>query len=181
MFTTTTSTGRAAWAGLAAATAAALLLVGCGAAAEKASEQATEQLVESQTGGDVDIDTADGSVEIETEDGSMSFGTGEVPADWPDDVPLPAGLEVLSGSTSDAYDGRLVAIIGTSTDTPEDVLATLKDGLADWTISGESTVTGTDGSTTGAQFETEGRRVTFSATAGADGETSITLGHTTLS
>ncbi len=167
--------------GVAAATATALLLAGCGAAADKASEKATEQLVESQTGGDVDIDTADGSVEIETEDGSMSFGTGEVPAEWPEDIPLPDGLEVLSGSTSDSSDGRLVGIVGTATASPEDILATMKDELADWTISGESTVTGTDGSITGAQWETDGRRVNFAATAGPDGETSITLSHTTLS
>jgi hypothetical protein len=163
----------------------AVLTAGCGAAADKVAEQATEQAIESQTGGDVDIDTSgDGSVEIETEDGSMSFGTGEVPADWPEDVPLPNDLEVLSGSTTQAADGELVAIVGTTSDSPEEMLASMKEALADWTISGESTVTFDDGSSTSAQWETDGRRVTFSASAGTSGAedgTSITLGHTTVS
>jgi hypothetical protein len=170
---------------LAATSLAALLVTGCGAAAEKASEKLTEEAIESQTGGNVDIDASgDGSVEIETEDGSMSFGTGEVPADWPEDIPLPDELVVQSGSTSAAADGDLVAIIGTSSDTPEDLLATYKDALADWTISGEVTTTANDGSSTSAQWEIDGRRFTFVATSGgptAQEETYLTLGHTTLS
>jgi hypothetical protein len=161
------------------------LLAGCGAAAEKASEQLTEEAIESQTGGNVDIDTSgDGSVEIETEDGSMSFGTGEVPADWPEDIPLPDELVVQTGTTSAADDGELVAIIGTSADAPDDLLATYKEALADWTISGETTTTADDGSSSSAQWETDGRRFTFVATSGgptAQEETYVTLGHTTLS
>lgn len=176
-------------AALLATSALALLTAGCGGAADKVSEQvaekAVEQAIESETGGDVDIDASgDGSVEIETDDGSMSFGTGEVPADWPEDVPLPDELVVQSGSTSAAADGQLVAIIGTSTDTPEDLLATYKDALADWTISGEVTTTAADGSSSSAQWETDGRRFTFVATAGGptgQEETYLTLGHTTLS
>lgn len=176
-----------------------LLLAGCGAAAEKASEKATEQMVESQTGGDVDIDSSDGSVQIETEDGTISSdgegnveietedgsfsssGSGEVPASWPEDVPLPAGLTVQVGSEQDASDGRLVSIIGTTTDSPEEVLATLKEALADWEISGEVTTTGNDATTTGAQWEIDGRRFNFSATTGMGSEdTALTYSHTTL-
>ena len=170
---------------LTASALAALLLTGCGAAAEKVSEKAAEQAIESQTGGDVDIDTSgDGSVDIETEDGSMSFGTGEVPADWPEDIPLPDGLVVQTGSTSAAADGELVAIVGTSTDSPEDLLAIYQEALADWTISGEVTTTANDGASSSAQWEIEGRRFTFVATTGgptAQEETYLTIGHTTLS
>lgn len=185
---------------LAATGAAVLLLAGCGAAAEKAAEKAVEQSIESQTGGDVDIDTSgdgsinietedgtfrsdgQGNVEVESEDGSFSSSTsGDVPENWPEDVPLPDELTVLVGGEQDAADGRLVSIIGTTTTSPEDLLAELKGALEGWTISGEVTTTSGDGSTTGAQWETDGRRFNFSATSGPDGETSITLGHTTLS
>ncbi len=161
------------------------LLVGCGAAAEKVSEKATEKMVEQQTGGNVDIDTdGDGSVEIETEDGSMSFGTGEVPEEWPDDIDLPDDLEVQSGTTSDSSDGRLVALVGATDETPEELLARYKDELADWEISGESTSSGGGSTLTGAQWETDGRRVTFAATDGqtpAGDATFLTISHTTPS
>lgn len=166
----------------AAAVAALLLLAGCGAAAEKVSEKATEQAIESQTGGDVDIDTdGEGSVDIETEDGSLSFGTGEIPEEWPQDVPVPEGIEVLSGTTMDASDGKLVSITATSDRSPEELLAELKETLGDWEISGESTMTSTDGDISGAQWDTDGRRFTMAASNGGDGtETSLTMGHTTL-
>lgn len=160
------------------------LLVGCGAAAEKVSERATEKMVEEQTGGKVDIDTdGDGSVEIETEDGAMSFGTGEVPAEWPEDIALPDDLEVQSGTTSDSSDGRLVAVVGATGETPEELLARYEEELADWEISGESTSSGGGSTLTGAQWESEGRRVTFAATNGqtpAGDATFLTISHTAL-
>ncbi|HRW36889.1 MAG: hypothetical protein KDB04_09120 [Acidimicrobiales bacterium] len=165
---------------LATSATALLLLAGCGAAADKVAEKATEKAIESQTGGNVDLDADDGSFTIETDEGTYSSGTGKAPDSWPDDVPLPDGLEVQVGTESDTADGRLVSIIGTVSSTPDEVLADMKDALADWEISDEVTVTGSQGATTSAQFERDGRRVTFTATAGDDGVTAITLGETTL-
>lgn len=167
----------------AVAIVAAFASVSCGAAAEKASEKATEQMIESQTGGDVDVDTdGEGKVDIETEDGSLSFGTGELPEDWPEDITVPKGIEILSSTAMDASDGRLTAITATSDRPPAEILEDLKGQLADWTISGETTTTGDAGSVVGAQWETEGRRVNFAASSGGDGQdVSVTLSHTTLS
>jgi len=54
------------------------------------SDDATENLVEEATGGDVDIDSDDGSISVETDDGSASFGSCEgLPEDFPSDVPTP--------------------------------------------------------------------------------------------
>ncbi len=160
------------------------LLAGCGAAAEKASEKATEKMIEQQTGGKVDIDTdGDGSVEIETEDGSMALGSGEIPKEWPDEIPLPDDLQVQAGTTMDSSDGRLVSIVGGTDDTPEAILASVKEALADWEISGEVTSSGGGGTMSGAQWDTEGRRVTLAATSGSgagDHETFVTISHTTL-
>jgi hypothetical protein len=149
------------------------------------SEKATEKAIEQQTGGKVDIDTSgDGSVDIETEEGSVSLGGGEIPDEWPDEIPLPDDLTVQTGAAMDASDGRLVSVVGATDETPEELLASLKEALADWEISGESTSTGGGGTTTGAQWETDGRRVTFAATSGSGlsgDQTFLTLGHTTLS
>lgn len=160
----------------------ALILSGCGAAAEKASEKATEQILEEQIGGNVDIDTGgDGSVEIETDEGSASFGTGDVPEEWPEFLELPDDVEIQSGTTIDSSDGRLVTIVGITDETPEEVLARYKDLLAEWEISGESTSSGGGSTLTGAQWENGKERVSLAASdTEADGRTFLTLGHTTL-
>ncbi|MCB0977180.1 MAG: hypothetical protein KDB02_06935 [Acidimicrobiales bacterium] len=156
-------------------------LVGCGAASDKATEKLTEKAIEAQTGGDVDIDTkGDGSFKLETEDGSFESGTGKVPSSWPDDVPLPKDIQVLSGQTTDTNDGKLVAIVATTTTAADELLAELKEALSGWKMSGETTSTGGGATITGAQWDTEGRRVTFAATTTGEGETSLTIGHTTI-
>lgn len=158
-----------------------MLITGCGSVAEKAGEKAAEKAIESQGGGNVDIDTSgDGQVSIETEEGSMSFGTGEVPAEWPDDVPLPDGLEVSSGSTIDASDGRLVSITATSDQDPLELLEFYKEALSDWDISGETSTTSTSGDMAGAQWDTDGRRFTFVANTAMGDGTILTAGHTTI-
>ncbi len=166
----------------AAAVVIALILSGCGAAAEKASEKATEQILEEQIGGNVDIDTGgDGSVEIETDEGSASFGTGDVPEEWPEFLELPDDVEIQSGTTIDSSDGRLVTIVGITDETPEEVLARYKDLLAEWEISGESTSSGGGSTLTGAQWANGKERVSLAASdTEADGRTFLTLGHTTL-
>lgn len=78
-----------------------LVTAACGQAAETIAEQA----IESQGGGDVDLDIdQDGETvgfDVENEDGSASvqFGEQDLPDDFP--VPVPDGGEVLMTSTSD--------------------------------------------------------------------------------
>jgi hypothetical protein len=168
---------------VAVAAGAALLFTSCGAAAEKVGEKATEKMIEEQTGGKVDVDTdGDGSVEIETDEGTASFGTGEVPEEWPEMLELPDDLEIQSATTLDGSDGRIVTIVGTTAETPEALLDRYKEALAAWDISGESTSTGGGSTLTGAQWDNGEERVTFAASTGvAEGETFLTMGHTTLS
>ena len=167
---------------VAAAACAALLFTSCGAVAEKAGEKATEKMIEEQSGGKVDIDTDDdGSVEIKTEEGTASFGTGDVPEEWPEILELPDDLEIQSATTLDGSDGRIVSIVGTTAETPEALLARYKEALAAWDISGESTSTGGGTSLTGAQWDNGEARVTLAASTGVtDGGTFLTIGHTTL-
>ena len=171
-------------AALLATSALALLTAGCGGAADKVSEQvaekAVEQAIENEGGGNVDIDTdGDGSLSIETEDGSFSTGTGELPETWPEDVPLPEGLEIGAGTTMDSSDGKLVSITAASDASPAELLEELKETLSAWTISGEVSSTSTTGDLASAQWDTEGRRLTFVATSSPDG-TALTIGHTTI-
>jgi hypothetical protein len=166
---------------LTALTTTSVLITGCGAVAEKAGEKAAEKAIESQGGGNVDIDTSgDGEISIDTDEGSVSFGSGEVPAEWPEDVPIPDGLEVSTGSTIDASDGRLVSVVGTTDLDPAELLELFTDALSDWDISGESSTTSTSGDMTSAQWDTEGRRFTFVATTAMGDGTTMTAGHTPL-
>lgn len=183
---------------LAGTATGAVLLTGCGAAADEAAERAVEQAIESETGGDVDIDTdgdgsfnietedgtissdGDGNVEIDTEDGSFSAGTGEVPEAWPSDIPLPDDLTVLSSTELDSSDGRLILVSGTTGTSAADLLDEYRSALSGWTVSGESTSTGGGATIAGAQFDTDGRRVTVQASE-VEGETTVNVGHTTLS
>lgn len=170
----------------AAVTCMVLLVTSCGAAAdkvsEKVSEKAAEKVIEDQTGGKVEIDTdGDGAVEIETEQGTASFGTGETPEEWPESLDLPGDLEIQSGTTFEGSDGRTVAVVGMTAETPEALLARYKKALATWDISGESTSTSGGTTLAGAQWDNGAARVTLAASAAtADGATFLTISHTTL-
>jgi len=84
-------------------------LTGCGGAQEAASEQLVEQTV----GGDVDVEIGDdGQVaSVETEDGSLEMSaSGEVPEEWPDDVPLFEDGVVSNSQVATTDDGTIVSI-----------------------------------------------------------------------
>lgn len=58
-------------------------------------EELAEQIAESEEGvGDVEIDEDSGEVSVESEEGSATFGGGELPDDFP--IDMPEGGEVQS-------------------------------------------------------------------------------------
>jgi len=85
-------------------------LIGCGGAQEAVSEQ----LVEQTAGGEgVDVELGDdGQVaSVETEDGSLEMSaSGEVPEEWPDDVPLFEDGVVSNSQVATTDDGTIVSI-----------------------------------------------------------------------
>ncbi|HSL75106.1 MAG TPA: hypothetical protein VK853_11585 [Ilumatobacteraceae bacterium] len=132
----------------------ALVLAAVGAVAlsacDSAAESGIERLIESQAGGDVDLDLdGDGGFSIQTEEGGMSIdedgnfvitddsgevvtgnasedggfsaesedgsfridSSGEIPEEWPDDVPRPDGIDDLT-STVQQFDDELGIILG---------------------------------------------------------------------
>lgn len=90
----------------------AMVLTACGNSAERLAEEAAERALESEGGGDVDIelgeDGEEGSIVVETEEGtqSMSFGSGELP----DGLTLPVmdGYEVIGSTVMQQEGGSLV-------------------------------------------------------------------------
>lgn len=104
-----------------------LLLAACFGARERAMENAIEE----QTGGEAEVDIdANGSMRIETEDGTVTTG-GEMPDNWPKDVPTYPGAKVGFGA-SNTTDGGL-GVIMTTSDSIEDVIAFYDAQMSGWT------------------------------------------------
>lgn len=73
---------------------AVLVLTGCG------GEEIAERIAEEAGGADnVEIDPDSGEVHVEGSEGSFSIGGGDIPDGFPDELPIPDGLEV-AGSAS---------------------------------------------------------------------------------
>lgn len=159
--------------------AALLALASCGKAAEKLTEEAIEQ---SAGGGEVDIDDdgsfsfendegsfevdSEGNVKFEGEDGEFSIdgASGELPDGWPDDVPVPDDLEILTGSKTSDGEKDLFSVLGNVPGDPADVFADL---VADFEDEGYDTSnkseTNADGNFFGtAQFTGNGHQIAIS-------------------
>ena len=121
-----------------AVSALAVFAAGCDTIAEQVGEEVAEQAAGGEV--DLDVDESGGNISVETSEGTMSFGGGgELPASFPEDLPLPAGdYEVASsfeGSGGDAGDLRLQTAVMT-TAAYDDVVAHFESALPDagWEI-----------------------------------------------
>ncbi len=167
----------------AAAAAAVLGLVllgsaGCGKAAEKVAEKATEQAIESQGGDDANVDIgSDGQVKIETAEGSYSAGTGEKPKGWPDDVALPDGLEIVTGTDLGGGTETISSIIGTVDDDPASAVAFYEDELSDWEELNRFETSSDGSAMTSLTFTKGDRSVQVTVGQDADGTTTVSVTH----
>ena len=67
------------------------------------------------------IDSENGETVVETEDGTATLSqNGDVPDDFPSDVAVPAGTQILFSQALDTPDGRAFSLGGTSPLTPAD-------------------------------------------------------------
>lgn len=76
-----------------AAALVALIATGCTnpfqkQAEQQAGEKLAENILEKATGEKVDVNSADNSLTITSDEGTMSFGSTELPKNFPTDVPL---------------------------------------------------------------------------------------------
>lgn len=115
------------------ATAPLLLALTIGVGACGGGDGDVEDAIEQAGGGNVDVDGD--SVRVETEEGSFEMSsTGELPDDWPADVPLPDGFVVTAGSSVDGgAEGQLVAVSGNVAMTLDELDAFYADALDGWT------------------------------------------------
>lgn len=155
-------------------------LTGCGAAAEKAAEEATERAVEDATGGSAEVDLDGGEVQVDTEDGSFSAGSAEIPEEWPDDVPVLDEIVVVSSLFSaDSGAGDITTISGSSALTPEELVDAYRDALPDWELEVDGTQAGDGGTFASVVFVNGERRFTVGAASGEGADTAVNLSHTT--
>jgi hypothetical protein len=168
---------------LAAAPAVVLGLAVLGScSSEDVAETLTEQAIESSggDGADVSIDSDTGQVDIETEDGSMSFGTAELPDDWPSEIPLPDGYELTNAMVTGA-DGERNFIIGGTFD--GDAMETF-DSLTEqftqdgWTEVTKTDMSSSDGVNASASFNNDTWQAILSVSELADAGT--TFGYTII-
>jgi hypothetical protein len=65
------------------------------------------------------VDGEDGSFTFEGEDGdefSMNTDEGQLPDDWPSEVPVPEGFEIVSGSSFTSGDDQFLSVFGEASD-----------------------------------------------------------------
>jgi hypothetical protein len=116
-----------------------------------------EEIIESQEGvGDVEIDEESGEVSVETDDGNVVIGGGDIPDDFPIDVPAGGqvlgvieqgenatvslvyqeSFEQISGYFSDWIGSSGVEVVNEfESSTPQSVVWTLQDGEQGYSIS----------------------------------------------
>lgn len=98
-----------------AAAALSLAVVAGACSAEDLAETVTEQAIENEVGGDVDldVDSDDGSISIETDEGSVTYGNnGDLPESFPASFDIAEGMTVaFAGESSDATSTAATAIL----------------------------------------------------------------------
>ena len=138
-----------------------LTSAGCGKVSEKASEKIAEKAIEAGSGGNANVDIdgdgvvieteegtyradGEGNVRIETEDGTYTAGTGDLPEGWPDEIPLPDDLEIVSSSRMGDEAQILLSVVGTTRLSPADAVDLALGGLESWEVVGNYDM-GSDG------------------------------------
>jgi len=152
-------------------------LAACGGAQEAVSER----IVEEVAGEGVDLELGDDGqiASIETEDGSLEMSAnGEVPEEWPDDVPLFEDGTVNSSQVATS-DGQTIVSIDFVTDADAD--AVFEAMVAAYESAGFTTTTTTNmgddsGSIESYIGERNGTSITMSVISNPDEPTLVILG-----
>lgn len=152
-------------------------LSACGKAAEKLSEKAAEKVVEKAAGdgANVDINSKDGTFSIETDEGSFNVGGGEVPDDWPSDVPVPDKFTVMSNMNLSSGDEVNMNMSGTTSMSVDDVIDFYSDAMSAWKESGKTSMTSDGQTVKNLMLSRDDEMLTISASDSDDDGTTIVL------
>lgn len=91
----------------------ALVVSGCGKAAEKATEKAAEKAIETSTGEKAQVDLGKNEITVKTDEGTTKVGgTQEWPAKIPADVPRFTSGKITSVVESTPADGGYQVMVG---------------------------------------------------------------------
>jgi hypothetical protein len=159
--------------------AAGLLAGGCGQVAERVAEQAIENQLESEGGGDVDINIdseGSGEVVIESDDGStnINVGGGEIPDELT--IPLYDGYDVLASTVAETNGETYVTV---SLEYPESDLDGLVEFYEDYFADLEDTFTNQSSSDGVRSWTWSAADFTTGVTVSAfDGQENISVGVT---
>jgi hypothetical protein len=122
----------------------ALGLVGCQSISEKIGEEVGEEIAGGIVGGDVEVDGEDVTIETEDGDVSISGDTGEIPADFPDDVPIYDDSDVDSATSMTSGGTTTFYVNLTTKDDVKTVYEWYKGEVVDegWTITSDILMSG---------------------------------------
>lgn len=113
---------------------------------QKTGEKMAEKLIESQTGGKVDIDSDKGKVTVKTKEGEeIVMGEGQLPANFPKDMPIYPGAKPSGSWISTTKEGKGVMVGLETNDGKNKVVSYYRTELPKngWVI--ETTTTTDDG------------------------------------
>lgn len=159
--------------------AAVVLVAFAGLRSVFSPENIVERAIESQTGGDVDLDLdGEGSMTFEGKDGekfSVTAGdAAKLPSDWPDSVPIMDDATITYAGSMGGGDGTTgLTAVYTVSESKADVVEFYKSELAaeGWTIAGVMDF-GDSGMVTATRNESETVGVTV---ATENGDTTVTV------
>lgn len=145
-------------------------LSACGKAADKLSEKAAEKVAEKAAGGNanVDIDSKDGSFKIETEDGSFQMGGGEIPANWPSDIPLMKGFTPEGHMNMSSGNETNITLNGTADASIDDLIDFYKDAMSGWETDGATTISNDDSVQKSIMFKKDTQSLLVNASTSGD-------------
>jgi hypothetical protein len=142
---------------------------GCGGTTDQLAEEAAERAAEA-AGEDVELDVDGDSVTVESEEGSVTSTAGdELPADFPEDVPLVDGTVAFS-QTLEVPDGTSWTVLLETTGSVPDITAAATQALegAGFTIDSETTSETDEGTTTFVSAQRDDALVQVTVTTDGD-------------
>lgn len=145
------------------------LLTACG---QNITEKLVENAIEKETGGQANVDIANGTMKVQTSEGNFEVGGNTLPKDWPTDAPTYPGanIQYSASGMQDSGAGQGVMLI------TQDSLQTVIDFYTEqmkkngWTIEGSM-----NAGTTSTIGGSKGNRVLTVVISAVDGTTNITL------